>query len=135
MLQNSVAPTLFLATEHKLRAVGRASLQEFSDAPPLPEVQAGHNPPVLREAEHRKMVKIEKIECFQIFCIMSCSSLRKMYLRNALECCKPQTCFLQLICFFPTVKNKPKTIKLCGGGKKCIQLSFQKSLLFQNLLT
>lgn len=91
MLQNSVAPTLYLATEHKLRAVGKASMQEFSDAPPLPEVQAGHHPPVLREAEHRKKVKIE---CFQVFCIMSCPSLRKVYLRNALECWKPQTCFL-----------------------------------------
>lgn len=114
--------TLFLATGHKLRAVRKASLQEFSDPP-----QVGQHSPVLRETKHRKKVKIE---CFQIFCIMSCPSLRKVYLRNALECCKPQTCFLHLVCFFPTVTDKPKTIKLCGRGKKCIQLSFKKSLLF-----
>lgn len=69
MLQNTVAPTLFLATEHKLRAVRKASLQEFSGPPPLPETQAGHHPPVLKETEHRKKAKIEY---FQTFCIMSC---------------------------------------------------------------
>lgn len=50
------------------------SLQELSGPPPLPEAQAGHHPPVLKETEHRKKVKIE---CFQIFYIMSCSSLKK----------------------------------------------------------
>lgn len=122
MLQNTVAPTLFLATEHKLRAVRKASLQEFSGPPPLPETQAGHHPPVLKETEHRKKAKIEY---FQTFCIMSCPSLRKVYLRNALECCRPQTSFLQLICFFSLSQTNPNQQNYVGEGRNAYNFLFK----------
>lgn len=41
-----------------MRAVRKANLQELNGPPPLPEGQAKHHPPVLKETEHRKKVKI-----------------------------------------------------------------------------
>lgn len=132
MLQNTVAPTLFLATEHKLRAVRKANLQEFSGPPPLPEAQAGHHSPALKETEQREKVKIE---CFQIFLYHVLFFLEKGVPEKCPGVLQATNLLSSIDLFFPTITDKPKTIKLCGGGEKYIQLPFQKSLSFHNPLT